>query len=386
MGITDSQSDLSSITAELEIEKIISNGCGLARYDGRAVFIPYTVPGERVAADIDLTGKKYLEGRLVDIITRSPDRVQPVCPYFSVCGGCNLQHISNEKQLIIRKGLVEEALRRNGGVILDAPVIVSGNHLGYRNRVQFHPSEDGSPGFMERKSNRVVAVKNCAVCSPGINSFLLEVGLKISERTVVFSPDSNTVYSSSDYSGDIAVVINKREIKTSISSFFQSNISMFARAIEYMDNLAEGKILLDLYAGAAVFGSFLSEKFEEVISVEENRESLLFGEKNIEKRKGLELSFFPVSVEKYIKRKGNRKTPDTVIVDPPRTGLSRGVIKYLADTAPEKILYLSCDYATLGRDLGLFVRNGYVIDDFRIFDFYPQTTHAESLAVLRKTD
>ena len=380
MAITDSQSN--SIKAELEIEKIISNGCGLARYNGRAVFIPFTVPGEKIYAEIDLTGKQYLEGKILDIIEPSPDRVVPPCPLYGKCGGCSLQHISYERQLEIKKELVSEALKRNGGIRIENPEITQSRAFGYRNRIQLHSSVDGPPGFKQRKGSAVVPVSECLVCNDGINRYLAEGDHNISERTVLFSPDDKRIYSSAEETDEISVYLNNIEIKTSAGSFFQSNIKLFEKTLIDIKEYVKGDTLLDLYAGAAVFGTVLSESFSRIISVEENKSALKFGEKNIPDRGAFKKAFYPVSVEKFLKKEGKRIKPDTVIVDPPRTGLSKQVRKYLMSLKPERLIYLSCDYTTLARDLGELTRGNYSINMMKIYDFYPQTAHAETLVVL----
>ncbi len=386
MDITDSQSD--KIKTELVIEKIISNGCGLARYSGRAVFIPFTVPGERILAEIDLSGKKFLEGRLLEVVESSPDRVDAPCRYYTRCGGCSLQHINYERQLEIKKELVTEAFMRNGRISIPEPEIVSGSPYSYRCRIQLHPAGDGESGFRERKGSRVVAVESCPVCNDGINSYLSSGERKIGERTVVFSPDSREVYLSTDDNSPVKVGLGNFQIETDPGSFFQSNISLFKKAIEEIRKHAAGNTLLDLYAGAAVFGTALSDKFSRIISVEENSRALECGKRNIPGRDNLEKKFFPCTVEKYISSGRGRKkgknpvlNPDTVITDPPRTGLSKDVRRYLKNISPEILIYLSCDYATMARDAG-DLSECYNIKMVKIYDFYPQTPHAETLAVL----
>ena len=412
MVTTDYPSDRQTAVTELDIEKIISNGCGLARYSGRAVFIPFTVPGEKVFAEIDLSGKKFLEGRVLEIIKSSPDRTEPLCPLFGRCGGCSLQHISYDKQLEIKKELVAEAFRRNGKMEIPDPEILSGEPYRYRCRIQVHPSEEnrGKPGFKERQGSRVVPAENCPVCTDGINSFLSS-GERIKERTVVFSPDGSSYYLSSAETGSVSVRLNSLFIKTDPSSFFQSNIPLFEKAIEEIKKYAAGDTLLDLYSGAAVFGSALSDRFKEITSVEENKEALKRGEENIPDRIDLVKYFFPLTVEKYVKKqtaekgdgkgfynresrgsRGKNAKPektvkrqfDTVIADPPRTGLSKEVRSYLKMLHPEVFIYLSCDYTTMSRDLGDLTEECYNLDIVKIFDFYPQTPHAETLAVLSR--
>ena len=382
---------------EVEIEKIISNSCGLGRVNGKAVFIPYTIPGEKVTITVSEEKNSYLYGKVKDILLSSPFRTVPACKYYYDCGGCTLQHIDYKMQLDIRKNLIKEAIERNGKItsgITGYPGIpeievAEGIPYSYRCRAQFHKSQDSKPGFKKRSTEENIKIDFCNICNNGLNNFLLSSPLLEKERVTVFAPDNNFYYEESQKDDGrqkqkniIEVKIKERIIKTDVSCFFQSNIQMLEKTIELIMQFVEGKVFFDLYGGVGVFGSFLSERAELVVSVESDKKAALLAKENIKTVNNNKVKFFSERVEEFVTNwKG--PIPDTVVLDPPRTGISVPVRQYLADKKVKNIIYLSCDYATLGRDLGFFANKNYLIKKLFFLDFYPQTTHAESLAILQ---
>ena len=374
---------------EVEIEKIISNSCGLGRVNGKAVFIPYTIPGEKVTITVSEEKNSYLFGNVKDILHASSFRVVPGCKYYYDCGGCTLQHIDYRMQLEIRKNLIKEAIERNGRISSPEIEVVGGSAYGYRSRAQFHKSRDNKPGFKKRSSEEIIEIDFCNICGSGINNFLRSSPLLDKERITVFAPENNFYYEGSQkdkgsqkQNNIIEVKIKDRIIKTDINCFFQSNIQLLEKTIDLIMQFVKGKVFFDLYSGVGVFGSFLAEKAEVIVSVESDKKAILLAEENIKTAKNKKAIFISERAEKFvINWKG--EIPDTVVLDPPRTGISVPVRKFLADKKVKNIIYLSCDYATFGRDLGFFAGKNYLIEKLFFLDFYPQTTHAESLAVLK---
>ena len=370
------------------MEKIISNSAGLARDNGKTVFIPFTIPGETVTAEIRDTGKGYYSGELKDIIIPSPYRVKPECLLFMQCGGCTLQHIDYNYQLEIRKSLIKEAAARNGKIDCGEITALGSTPYSYRNRVQFHPDVYSRPGFMKRNENKVIPVSHCPVCVKGINDYLSDKNNRISERTTVFSPSGDRYYSDAGDIETIQAVLNSKTYYTDISCFFQSYIPVFEKVLDQISLCCPpGGTVIDLYSGTGIIGATVSDKADCLVSVEHGRKAVYYSKKNIQPRKGLTLDFFAQKAEVFVSgRKAAALFPHTLIADPPRSGLPASVRNYIIMKKIKNILYLSCDYNTLGRDLGIFVRAGYSIKDIFFYDFYPQTEHAETLAVLQFYD
>ena len=379
---------------EVEIEKIISNGCGLGRIDGKAVFIPYTIPGERAAIEILEEKKGYMNAKMRELLHASPFRTVPVCKYYYSCGGCTLQHMDYKRQLEERRNLIAEAVERNGKIAAPEIEIISGTpeeQYNYRCRAQFHRTSENKPGLKKRNGNEVIEIDFCPVCNTGINNFLKSSPLLEKERVTVFAPNDSFYYEKNqnpnydsviDSDGVIEVKIKDKIIKTDVGCFFQSNLMMLDKTIELITGFMEGNIYFDFYSGVGVFGLFLPENAELIVSIESDKRAIMYAKENIKTTKNIKKYFFGEKVEKFIdKWKGD--IPDTVILDPPRTGISDSVKNYLADKKVKNIIYLSCDYATLGRDLGFFAKKGYCNEKLFFLDFYPQTTHAELLTILR---
>jgi len=374
---------------EVEIEKIISNGCGLGRVNGKAVFVPFAVPGEKVTISVDQEKNSYLYGSVKETLLASPFRVVPVCKYYFSCGGCTLQHIDHKMQLDIRKNLIKEAIERNGKITPPEIEAVEGSPYSYRCRAQFHKTQENKPGFKKRNSEEIIEIDFCHICNSALNNFLQSSPLLQKDRVTVFAPNDHFYYDKAQnhdqaqrQNNIIEVKIKDKIIKTDINCFFQSNIQMLEKTIDLIIQFAEGKVFFDLYSGVGIFGSFLTEKAELIVSVETDKRATLLAKENIKTANSNKAKFFSEKTEKFI-TKWKGLIPDTVILDPPRTGVSASVKKFLADKKIKNIIYLSCDYATLGRDLGFFAEKKYSIEKFFFLDFYPQTTHAESLAILR---
>jgi 23S rRNA (uracil1939-C5)-methyltransferase len=287
-------------------------------------------------------------------------------------------------QLDIRKNLIKEAIERNGKIAAQAiPEIevVEGAPYKYRCRAQFHKSQEGMPGFKKRNSEEIIKIDFCHICNAGINNFLQSSPVLEKERVTVFAPQDNTFYydRTQTQNSIVEVKIKDKIKKTDINCFFQSNIKMLEKTIDIIMEAVEGKVVFDFYSGVGIFGSFLSEKADVVVSVESDKRATSLAKENIKSSKA---KFFSETTEKFIiKWKG--EVADTVVLDPPRTGISSSVKKFLTDKKVKNIIYLSCDYATFGRDLGFFAEKNYTIEKLYFLDFYPQTTHAESLAVLK---
>lgn len=360
------------------IEKLIPGGKGMSRIEGRVVFVPFVLPGEKVNISIMEEKKNYFEAELISILERSTHRVEPPCRYYYKCGGCNMQHMDYETQLKMKIDFAENLLLRNGKILQPDIEIIRSKPLSYRNRVQIH--NDGSAvGFKERAGNTVIPISHCPISVGGINNYLTSrKGDKVKDRLTVFGNDQ---WYSSELSGEeIHIDVNGKEIFFDSSLFFQSNVSLLPELSDYLNIYVSGKILLDLYCGVGLLSSMVEEKFQKIYAVEINKHVQPYIDKNIR----IDHEFYPLSLEKWCGNKRNILA-DTIIVDPPRTGLSKTVRKYLQRSRAGTIIYLSCDPATMARDLKDILADKYRIEDFKLFDFYPQTSHMEAVAVLKRS-
>lgn len=399
-------------------DKIAFGGNCLAKIDGKAVFVPFALPGEKLEVEITQEKRDYSYAKILNILEPSPFRIKPVCPLYEKCGGCNMMHIEPEFQKKLRKEILKDCLERNGiHVDLDFIEVVYGNNLNYRCRFQLN---DG--GFCERSSNRIIPVENCACAVPEINEWLSKNNISsrpkgrchifgagniiLKEGTeggkVFISPEEekkSTDYSAlkkknknirqvkKRYSGTtisekdtVTIKILDKEICFDVKGFFQSNISVLEKSIEAICGGLVGNSVLDMYAGCGTFSVFLAEHFKDLTLVEHNRDALVFAEKNLA---GIKHQSIGLSGAKWAEFNRNAYF-DAVVIDPPRSGMEKEVLSWLCNSKVPQIRSVSCDPATHSRDLAALIKSGYALKKLYLLDFYPNTSHIESLAVLEK--
>jgi len=431
---------------DLVIEKLVPGGDGLARLEGRVVFIPFTLPGEKVRARITEAKKDFLRAIPLEILEPSPDRAEAPCPVFGRCGGCDWQHIAPAAQLRHKQAMAEDAFRRIGGLSFPGLAIEGGKPWRYRNRIQIHRDASGKAGFLARASHALVPIRDCPISRPAFGPLFAprasatgagvsSSGLRPFEGTRRFSAWSHPLPEGGDFlisaepgatgpgqritglpadpgpepipaeifvsagrvpypqavgpaggvqaeeAAEIAAPLLGKTLRFDLRCFFQSNLEMTARLVPYALDGLSGRLALDLYCGVGLFGTFLADRFERVIAVEENPAALEWARRNI----GATHEFLRGRVEELLRAERGplaAARPDAIVVDPPRTGLDRAVAEFLIAKRPPRLVYVSCDPATLARDLKSLLAAGFSLDDLRLFDFYPQTAHVEAVAKL----
>jgi len=367
---------------ELSIVRLVAGGDGLGFADGKAVFVPGTLPGERVRVSISRARRDFDQAVLREVVTPSPHRVAPGCRYAGVCGGCDWLHIAYEEQLRQKAAIVAEALRRTGGIERPEPPIEPSRPWGSRSRAQVHRDPEGRLGYMGARSNRVVAVESCPIAAPAIERLFVEpppVGPR--DRFTAFADGDHAAVEGRDDERDLAVEVNGRRILLSVGCFFQANLGLLGKLVDWATAGLAGTAAADLYCGVGLFGSFLAPAFSRVTFVESSAMSLSYARRN---GSGPDHQFYPLSVEQWIQSGGAPPAAgalDAVIVDPPRAGLGAEVRQWLNRARPRKLVYVSCNPVTLARDLRDLV-SSFTLDDLRLFDFYPQTSHVEAAARL----
>jgi 23S rRNA (uracil1939-C5)-methyltransferase len=393
---------------ETRIEKLVPGGDGLARLDGRVVFIPFTLTGEKVRARVTDAKKDFLRAVPLEILEPSPDRAAPPCPVFGRCGGCDWQHIAPPAQLRQKLALAEDALRRVGGLAFPGLTIEGGEPWRYRNRVQIHRDASGTAGFLARASHDLAPIRDCPISRPAFAPLFAPSapaagtgarfpGSRPFAGTRRFSAWSHPLPAGGDFlasadpaaaglcqtgeDAEIAAPLLGKILRFDLRCFFQSNLEMTARLVPYALEGLSGRLALDLYCGVGLFGTFLADRFERVLAVEENPAALEYARRNI----GVTHGFLRGRVEELLRAERGplaEAKPDAIVVDPPRTGLDRDVAAFLIAKRPPRLVYVSCDPVTLARDLKSLLAAGFALEDLRLFDFYPQTAHVEAVAKL----
>jgi 23S rRNA (uracil1939-C5)-methyltransferase len=366
---------------ELLVTRLVAGGDGLGFIDGKAVFIPGVLPGERVRVRVVQHRRDFDRAVLVDVLEASVHRVAPSCRYAGVCGGCDWLHIGYEEQLRQKVSIVSEALKRTGHIEREDPQIEPSEPWQARNRAQVHRGPRGGLGFMGARSEQVVTVEDCPIVAPGIGKlFRGEVsppqGL---ERFTAFADGDLLALEGRDDGRDLALTVGGRRILFSVGCFFQSNIGVLQKLVPWAVAGLEGSAAADLYCGVGLFGAFMAEKFSRLILVESRAVSISYARRNVP---GTANEFYPMTVEQWIHSGAASSRPDAAIMDPPRAGLGPEVRAWLTEKSPRQLVYVSCNPVTLARDLSGLLAGGYVLDDLRLFDFYPQTSHIEAVARL----
>ena len=380
----------------LTTEKLLQGGSALATTrEGKKVFIADALPDETLKVSITQDKGGYAFAKIDEILVRSEDRIEPACPYWSVCGGCDFQYAEKHVQARLKESIVEDNLRRLGGVdrtSFEWERTVASQGWAYRNRARFHVDVPAKTvGFLARQSNALVPITSCAVLQEKLNTLL-------SEPDCLFEAAQKSRFNKgrgqSEYSqvpvflGDDSLSLSGKAVRITIGShqfmvtnevFFQSNPFLLPAMAEYIDACAVGDVVMDLYSGVGTFSAFLAKKGRTVISVERDQKCLALAKQNAP-----DCEYVISAVERWKKKPKSRV--DTVVVDPPRVGLDASVPSMIASFKPKRILYVSCNSVTLARDLQRFRHEGYTLQKLRMFDLYPQTFHHEVVAILEKGD
>jgi tRNA/tmRNA/rRNA uracil-C5-methylase (TrmA/RlmC/RlmD family) len=359
--------------ADLKIEDIAFGGKGVARENGKAVFIPFTIDGETVSAEIVREKKQFAEAEVVDVRESSPHRVSPQCPYFGRCGGCTYQHIDYEHQLAIKWRQVRDVLHRIGKLkdVPVRPIVPSPAAYGYRNRITVH-AQDGVIGFFRRDSHRLIDIERCPIAADEVNRALAEL------RASRLRDGHYTLRAT-----------------TGPRVFSQTNDAVANALRDLIVQLIPSRqeLLIDAYCGAGVFAKGLLDKFERIIGIDWDKFAINSAQQTATEKETyiagdieLELDQVAAVHRTATGRLGliaptSEKTT-TLIVDPPATGLSENIRKVIVDLAPATFIYVSCNPPTLTRDLSE-LQQKFAIESVTPLDMFPQTAEIEVVAHLR---
>jgi len=375
------------------IKKIVQGGYGLAFYQGKTVFIPYTAPGDKVEFTVKKRKRNILFARLEELLEPSEKRIFPECPNFGKCGGCHLLHIDYPFEIETKKTMVKETLNRLGDIEADfSKVIPSPQRFGYRNSCIFRIGASWRPGFLEAESSWVVEF-------PPQGCLLLPDRMREAISTIPRDsiPDSGQVMARTDKFGNVyfwglAGIATPPDalmesggflFPVKPEGFFQVNRFLNDNLIDLVCSLPRKKKgkALDLYSGAGFFSLSLASKGFEVTGIEGNRDSHSSAVAAAKLNDIQGIRFIRGSVESEIARTGKA---DLIVADPPRAGMSRKVIDSIAGKKPEEVILVSCDPPTLARDLSRLAKKGYQVQEIHLIDMFPATAHTETVVLLAK--
>jgi tRNA/tmRNA/rRNA uracil-C5-methylase (TrmA/RlmC/RlmD family) len=354
---------------DLRIEDIAFGGKGVGRDTGKTVFVPYTIDGELVSAEIVREKKQFAEAEVTEVKEASPDRVQPECPYFGRCGGCAYQHISYEHQLAIKWRQVRDVLQRIGKLkdVPLRPIIPSPQQYQYRNRITVHV-RDGVIGFFRRDSHLLIDIERCPISCDEVNRALTDLRRQ-NPRDGHYS---------------LRVLPGSRV-------FSQTNDKVADALRDLIVNLVPPNqdLLIDAYCGAGFFAKALVNRFERVIGIDWDRFAIAAANENAsdkEKYIASDVEEVIAKPDRFLANDSNlpqrKRHSLTLIIDPPAIGLSKILRHAILDLAPDTLIYVSCNPATLARDLKE-LREKFTINSVTPLDMFPQTAEIEAVAHLR---
>jgi 23S rRNA (uracil1939-C5)-methyltransferase len=389
------------------VEKLVYGGDGLSRLDGRVVFTPFVLPGERIRVQAEQEKPGLIRGKSLAVLAPSAERIAAPCPVFGRCGGCHYQHTSYDHQVTAKAAILVEELRRLGKIEPPEEIaVVSAEPWGYRNRVQLQV-EKGRLGYLEMRSHRLCAIVQCPIASPRINQVieilnrmlrdpkwprmvrslelftdetsvqlnLLETDRPVAKRFFDWCAEEipGLVEGALDYQG---------QFRVSRGSFFQVNRFLVEKLVAAAVEGAEGDTAFDLYAGVGLFAPALAARFRQVTAVESGSGAVRDLQFNAE-RAGLSNVRAEVRmVEEFLQEQ--ERPADFVLLDPPRAGLGKMVVQRLAALQPPRVAVVACDPATLARDLAGLVASGYLVKKITFLDLFPQTYHLEAVVLLER--
>ncbi len=418
----------------IKIEKPIYGGAFLARLEGKAVFVPLTLPGEQVRVRVVEEKRGYATAEVEEIVTAAPERVAPTCRHFGECGGCQYQHAEYTAQIEFKKAILCETLQRGGVTAPGEIAVLAAEPWSYRNRIRVAFDADGKPGYRGGRSHAVVPVEECPIAAPLLVRAELAAGEIVREPSSLLRPSEISLFCDADQRALLATVVTSSAPKNSFDNFvgalagripelkgaelvaeerggkpqrkvaqqgasslfysasgfayrvdhgafFQVNRWLVDALVERVTSGHKGDLAWDLFAGVGLFARVLAKNFARVVAVESAPGASAALEENLY---GTNATAVNSATLEYLRGARRQERPDLIVVDPPRAGLGAETTALLGEIAAPTLVYVSCDPATLARDLRELVSAGYLIEDMTLADLFPQTFHLESVVRLRR--
>jgi 23S rRNA (uracil1939-C5)-methyltransferase len=429
----------SSESQLVEILKPVYGGDFLARVDGKAVFVPLTLPGEQARVRVTQDKRGYAAAEPEQVVSIAPERIAPACQHFGICGGCHYQHAGYETQLAFKQAILRETLERAGVSAPGEIAVLSADPWQYRNRIRLAFDQNGNPGYRGRRSHAVVPILECPIASP----LLLHAAQVFADiaRTVapslrpselsLFCDPAETALQASIFTTSVRnhrfdklvpawrervpeligaeLLLEARDGKnshpprtftqwgaTSLTyraaafdyrvdhgAFFQVNRRLVDALVDRVTAGHKGSLAWDLFAGVGLFARALTANFTRVIAVESAPSATQALAANLKGTRGIPVRAATLEFLQRT-REPDAAHPDLIVVDPPRTGLGAEITTLLAHIAAPALVYVSCDPATLARDLRALLSEGYQIESITLADLFPQTFHLETVVHLRR--
>lgn len=398
------------IIENCQITGLDHNGRGITHINNKITFVTNALPDEIVDIEITKENKKIIEAETIQIKKQSPNRIEPICPYYKECGGCDLMHLKYEKELEWKQNKIKEIMKKYAGLdVTIKPIITSNQPLHYRNKITLQV-KNGTIGLYSKKSNHLIPIDKCMIADQKINKIIVQlkecdltktnqIVIRIGENeSMVVLDDGNKEELKQKLSNVTSIIVNNKCIhgKTHITNkignktfqisppaFFQVNQNttekLYNEIIKKAD-LKNKESILDLYCGTGTIGIYLSDYVKECFGVEINQEAIKDANENKKINNVENFKFMSGNVNQIFK--GNLPKTDLIIVDPPRSGLDEITTNGLLDLEIPIIIYVSCDPFTLARDLKK-LQEKYEIQSITPVDMFPRTHHVECVCALK---
>lgn len=403
---------------DITLEKLTYGGEAMGRLpDGRAVFVPFGLPGENVRVELTEDRKNFARGKLLEVIQAAPQRIQAKCKHFGLCGGCHYQNLSYENQLQAKTEILSDQLKRIGKIENPPvkPMVPSPLEWNYRNHVQFHLTAEGKLGFINSKGNSSFPIEECHLPETSIDTFWPELQFESNrdiervslragqhEELLVVLESESPETPELEIEADVSVVhlfdehavvmagqdyltlnILDKDFHVSAASFFQINTLMAEKMIQHLITclpVSSSSTLLDVYCGVGLFSKFFASKCERVIGIESSKSACEDFEINLDEFDNVEL--YEGAAEEILPALARQIVYlSHMIIDPPRAGVEKQTLDAILLIKPQVIAYVSCDPATLARDAARLIVGGYRLAEVTPFDLFPQTYHIESISI-----
>ena len=393
---------------ELDITTVAFGGDGIGRIDNFVVFVPFVIEGERVEAEIVEVKKRYAIADLVRVITPSPLRVEPRCPYYMKCAGCQYQHIDYGHQLELKRSQIRDVFERIGKISSPPiePVVASPHPYSYRNKIVVHGP--GKPGFWTVRGRSIIAVDRCPIARDEINAKLVEVSQQSlenvhltircnSERQVWLYTETRRASAGSpedeaptepQTQSTISETVLGKTLCVPLGSFFQVNQGVIELALEHTRKVfatSDCKVLVDAYCGVGLFALLLADVARHCYGIEIDAKAIGAANANAQRLGLTNCDFYVGKTDRllFYTLRQCKLDETCLILDPPRSGCGKPVLKTLREQKPRKVIYVSCAPPMLARDIKELIAAGYVLECVTPFDMFPQTAHCEAVAELR---
>jgi len=380
---------------EIRIDSLAAGGDGVGHApDGRVVFVPFTAPGDRVRVAIGARRARWMRGEVSELIEPGPGRTDPLCPVFGVCGGCDWQHLAYPAQLEAKRTILRDAIERIARLPVPRRFEFHGSPrpYAYRSRARV-AAERGRVGFRRRRSHAVCTTSRCPVLVPALDEPLAQLAARPPEPNGEWELSAGSGGSHCvarvpvrDSASWVEIEALGERLRVSAGSFLQANEALrepLARTV--VEAAGSGTLCLELFAGAGLFSLPLARSFVRVVAVESHPGSVADLEDNLSSAGLGNVEIMAQSVEEAFESGAFAPLrPDAVVLDPPRSGLEEPARDGLPLLGAPLVVYVSCDPATLARDVAVLADRGYELVSLDGFDLFPQTAHVEAVAVLRR--